>query len=109
MNGIHLRPGRPLLAARARPWAGALAACCAVLVAVLGVLFAHQVRADGFDHAIDSRVIAWLGGHRGLLLWLAAPGSLIPAAVLCAAVVAGCLLAGRLNGALLAAAGRAAP
>jgi len=71
---------------------------------VLGVLFAHQVRADGFDHAIDSRVIAWLGGHRGLLLWLAAPGSLIPAGVLCVAIVAACLLAGRLNGALLAAA-----
>jgi membrane-associated phospholipid phosphatase len=104
VNGIHLRPGRPLLAARARPWAGALAACCAVLVAVLGVLFAHQARADGFDRAIDSRVISWLGGHHGLLLWLAAPGSLIPAAVLCAAIVAACLLAGRLNGALLAAA-----
>ena len=104
MNGIHLRPGRPLLAARARPWAGALAACCAVLVGALGVLFAHQARADGFDRAIDSRVIAWLGGHHGLLLWLAAPGSLIPAAVLCAAIVAACLLAGRLNGALLAAA-----
>ena len=103
MNGIRLRPGRPLLAVGARPWAGALGACCAVLVAVLGVLFAHQVRADGFDHAIDSRVIAWLGGHRGLLLWLAAPGSLIPAAVLCVAIVAVCLLAGRLNGALLAA------
>jgi membrane-associated phospholipid phosphatase len=104
VNGIRLRPGRPLLAVGARPWAGALGACCAVLVAVLGVLFAHQVRADGFDHAIDSRVIAWLGGHRGLLLWLAAPGSLIPAGVLCAAIVAACLLAGRLNGALLAAA-----
>ena len=81
MNGIHLRPGRPLLAARARPWAGALAACCAVLVAVLGVLFAHQARADGFDRAIDSRVISWLGGHHGLLLWLAAGISTRGAAV----------------------------
>jgi undecaprenyl-diphosphatase len=104
VNGIHLRPGRPLLAAGARPWAGALAAGCAVLVAVLGVLFAHQARAGGLDQAVDSRVIAWLGGHHGLLLWLAAPGSLIPAGVLCAAIVAACLLAGRLNGALLAAA-----
>jgi membrane-associated phospholipid phosphatase len=104
VNGIHLRPGRPLLAVGARPWAGALLACCAVLVAVLGVLFAHQTRADGFDQAIDSRVIAWLGGHRGLLLWLATPGSLIPTGVLCVAIVAVCLLAGRLNGALLAAA-----
>ena len=104
MNGIHLRPGRPLLAASARPWAGALVACCAVLVAVLGVLFAHRSRADGLDHAVDSQVIAWLGGHRGVLLWLAAPGSLIPAGVLCAIIVGACLLTGRLNGALLAAA-----
>jgi membrane-associated phospholipid phosphatase len=95
---------RPLLPPSARPWAGALLACCAVLVAVLGVLFAHQSSADGFDHAIDSRVIAWLGGHRGLLLWLAAPGSLIPAAVLSAVIVGACLLTGRLNGAVLAAA-----
>ena len=102
MNGIRLRPGRPLLTAGARPWAGALLACCAVLVAVLGVLFAHQASADGFDNAIDSRVIAWLGGHRGLLLWLAAPGSLIPAGVLSVAIAAACLLAGRLNGAVLA-------
>jgi membrane-associated phospholipid phosphatase len=96
--------GRPLLPPGARPWAGALLACCAVFVAVLGVLFAHQSSADGFDHAIDSRVIAGLGGHRGLLLWLAAPGSLIPAAVLCAVIVGACLLTGRLNGAVLAAA-----
>jgi len=104
VDGIHIRPGRPLLAPGARPWAGALLVCCAILVAVLGVLFAHQASADGLDHAVDSRVIAWLGGHRGLLLWLAAPGSLIPAGVLCAVIVAACLLAGRLNGAVLAAA-----
>ena len=96
--------GRPLLPPSAHPWAGALLACCAVFVAVLGVLFAHQARADGFDHAIDSRIIAWLGGHRGLLLWLAAPGSLIPAVVLSVVIVGACLLTGRLNGAILAAA-----
>ena len=103
MDGIHLRPGRPLLAASARPRAGALLACCAVLVAVLGVLFAHQASADRLDQAVDSPVIAWLGGHRGLLLWLAAPGSLIPTGVLCVVIVGACLLTGRLNGAVLAA------
>ena len=101
---IESSSGRPLLAPSARPWAGALLAYCAILVAVLGVLFAHQASADGLDHAIDSRVVAWLGGHRGLLLWLAAPGSLIPAGVLCAVIVGACLLTGRLNGAALAAA-----
>jgi membrane-associated phospholipid phosphatase len=71
---------------------------------VLGVLFAHQARAAGLDHAIDSPIITWLGGHRGLLLWLAAPGSLIPVGVLSAVIVGTCLLTGRLNGAVLAAA-----
>jgi membrane-associated phospholipid phosphatase len=104
VDGIHLRPGRPLLAASARPWAGALLACCAILVAVLGVLFTHQAQADWLDHAIDSPIITWFGGHRGLGGWLIAPGSLIPAVVQSAAIVVGCLLAGRLNGAVLAAA-----
>jgi len=81
MDGIHLRPGRPLLAAAARPWAAALLACCALLVAVLGVLFAHQARADWLDQAVDSPIITWPG----------------------AAIVVGCLLTGRLNGAVLAA------
>jgi len=79
-------------------------ACCVILVAVLGVLFAHQARAGWLDHAIDSPVIAWLGGHSPLVARFAAPGSMIPAGVLCAAVVVTCLLTGRLNGAVLAAA-----
>ena len=104
MSGIHLRPGRPLLPGPARPWAGALLACCAILVAVLGALFAHGSQADRLDHAVDAPIISWLGGDGRLLLWLAAPGSLIPAVILCAAIVVGCLLTGRLNGAMLTAA-----
>ncbi len=104
MEGRQLRPGRPLLAASARPWAGVLAAGCAILVAVLGLLFSHQSTADWLDRAVDSPVVSWLGPHPGLDLWIAAPGTLIPAGVLSAAVVVACALAGRLNGALLAAA-----
>ena len=104
MDGIRLRAGRPLLPASARPWAGALLACCTIVVGLLGALFAHQAKADWLDHAVDSPIISWLGGHPGLGLWLAAPGSLIPAAVVSAAMVVACLLAGRLNGAVLAAA-----
>ena len=104
MRGIHLRPGRPLLAASARPWAGGLLACCAILVAGLGVLFAHQTQPDWLDRAIDAPFSAWLGGHLGLGLWLIAPGSSVPAVVLSAAIAVACLLAGRLNGAVLAAA-----
>jgi undecaprenyl-diphosphatase len=97
------RPCRPLLAATARPWAAALLACCAILVAVLGVLFAHQAAAGSLDRAVDSPIITWLGGDQRLALWLAAPGSSIPATVLCAAIVLACLVTGRANGAVLAA------
>jgi membrane-associated phospholipid phosphatase len=103
-DGRRLRPDRPLLAAPARPWADALLACCATAVAVLGVLLAHRATPGWLDHAVDSPVIGWFGGHQGLASWLAAPGSLIPAAALSAVIVVACLLAGRLNGAVLAAA-----
>jgi membrane-associated phospholipid phosphatase len=101
---MRLPYGRPLLAASARLWAGALLACCAILVAVLGLLFAHQAKADRLDRAVDSPIITWLDGHQGLAAWLAAPGSQVPAVGLSAAIVVACLLAGRLNGAVLAAA-----
>ncbi len=101
---MHLRPGRPLLAGSARQWAGVLLACCIVLVAVLGALFAHQAKADWLDHVIDSPIITWLGRYQGLAAWLSAPGSLEPAGALSAAIVVACVLAGRLNGAVLAAA-----
>lgn len=93
---------RPLLSSSARPWARALLASSAVVVAVLGAVFAHQTTADGFDRAVDTPVITWFAGHHTLALWLAAPGSLAPAAGLTAAIVIACLFARRLNGAVLA-------
>jgi membrane-associated phospholipid phosphatase len=93
---------RPLLADSARPWAGGLLVGCAILVAIFGALFAHQATADRFDHAVDSPFVTWFGGRHHLALWLAFPGTLIPAVVLSAAVVVGCLLTGRLAGAVLA-------
>lgn len=103
MGNRQLRPSSSLLAGSIRPWAGALLACCALVVAVLGVVFAHQTTADRFDRAVDSPVIIWFGGHLGLLPWLAAPGSYLPAAALSAIIVAACLAGGRLNGAVLGA------
>lgn len=104
MDGRYPRPGRPLLAATIRPLAGAVLACCAIFVAVLGLLFAHDTRADWLDRAIDAPVITWSGGHPGLAAWLAAPGSRVPAAGLSAAIVVTCLITGQLNGAVLGAA-----
>ena len=96
------RSGLPLLAASARPRAGVLLAGCAVLVAVLGLVFARQNTADRFDHAVDSPVITWFASHHALALWLAFPGSVIPAVVLTAALAISCLLTGRRRGAVLA-------
>jgi len=97
------RPGPPLLAASARPPAAALVGFCALFVAVLGVLVAHQTQPDPFDRATDAPVISWLAGHQGIALWLAFPASTIPAASLSAVIVIVCLLARRPSGAALAA------
>jgi membrane-associated phospholipid phosphatase len=99
-----LRYGPPLLSPASRVRAGLLLASCAIIVLVLGAIFAHQTAADRLDHAVDAPVITWLGGHHGLALWLAAPGSQLPAAGLTGLLVIACLLTGRLNGAVLAAA-----
>ena len=96
------RSGRPLLAGSARPRAGILLAGCAVLVAVLGVLFAHHSTADRFDHAVDSPVITGFAGHPNLALWLASPGTTIPAIVLSVILAVACLITGWLRGAVLA-------
>jgi len=104
VNIMPLRYGRPLLAAPARRWAGALLACCAIFVTVVGVLFAGQTGADQLDNRIDSPIINWSQSHPGWAAWLAFPGSLRPAIVLSAAIVVACLCTGRLNGAVLAAA-----
>jgi membrane-associated phospholipid phosphatase len=75
---------------------------CAILVAALGALFAGQSTADAFDRAVDTPVISLFAGHGGLALWLASPGTTIPAVVLSAVIAVACLLTGRIRGALLA-------
>lgn len=100
MNGW---PGAPLLGAAGRLRAAALLVGSVVVVAVLSVLVAHQVAADGFDRTVDSPVIGWLGGYRGFLAWMAFPGTPVPAAAASVALAAACLWTRRLNGAILAA------
>jgi len=99
-----MRPwsGRSLLADQARLRVGGLLAGCAIIVVVLGVLFAGQGTAAPFDRAVDSPVITWLAGRQTLALWLAYPATLVPAggASLIAALV--CLARGWLRGAALA-------
>jgi membrane-associated phospholipid phosphatase len=96
------RSGRPVLAASARPRAAVLLAGCAVLVAVLGVVFAHQSTPDRFDHAVDAPIVTWFAARQGLALWLAYPGTMIPAIVLSLVIALACLGTRRLRGAVLA-------
>jgi undecaprenyl-diphosphatase len=102
VNRIQVRLGRPLLAGSARRWAGAVVVGCVVLVAVLGVLFAHKSAADSFDNAVDSSIIGLLNGHGGLEYWLTYPGTLYPAVAASAIIVFICLLTHRRGGAVLA-------
>jgi hypothetical protein len=77
-------------------------AWCAVVVAVLGVIFAHQRRADGFDRLVDEPIVSWLGPHHTLLGWMEYPGTQVPAVVASFALALACLRGRRLNGAILA-------
>jgi membrane-associated phospholipid phosphatase len=88
-----------------RPWAAWVLVTCAVIVPLLGALFAHQTRADAFDRAVDTPIISAFSGHHVIAYWLGRPGSELPALLMVGAIVIGCLLAGRLSGALLAALG----
>jgi membrane-associated phospholipid phosphatase len=92
-----------LLAGSTRPRAVATLAGCAILVAVLGALFAHQTTADGFDRVIDAPLVTLFSGHSALADVFAFPGTTIPAVVLNAVMVVVCLLARRIDGAVLAA------
>lgn len=98
------QPAYPLLVGPLRRRAAVLLVCCTALATGLGVLFAHQSRADGLDHMIDSWVIRSLSGNKPLLAWLADPATLIPAGLASLIMVAACLVTGRLKGAILAAA-----
>lgn len=86
----------------ARRMALALVGVVLVLVVLLGSLVARQSTADGFDRAVDTPVISWLGGQHSLLGWLALPGTPQSAVVVTMVLAAACLRARRLNGAILA-------
>lgn len=99
---MRISRGRLLLGACGRARAAWLLAACVIVVVVLGALFKGQATADGFDNAVDSPFIRLFAGHGNLLLWLAFPGTLVPAIAVSVVVAAGCVVAGRLNGAVLA-------
>jgi membrane-associated phospholipid phosphatase len=99
-----MRPwsGRSLLADRARLRAGGLLAGCAVLVFVLGVLFAGQSTADPFDRAVDAQVLRWFTGHPALAYWMSYPATLAPVGGVSLIAALACLARGWLRGVALA-------
>jgi len=99
-----MRPwsGRPLLAGSARAWAVGLLAGCAVILIVLGVLFAGQGTADPFDRAVDAPLLGWFTSHPLLALRMAYPATLVPAGAASLIAALACLARGWLRGAALA-------
>jgi membrane-associated phospholipid phosphatase len=99
-----MRPwsGRSLLADQARLRAGGLLAGGAILVVVLGVLFAGQGTPDPFDRAVDGPFVTWFAGRQNLAGWLAYPATLIPAGGASLIAALACLARGWLRGAVLA-------
>jgi membrane-associated phospholipid phosphatase len=91
----------PLLPARARRPAVIAAACCAVLVALLGALAAHRSQGNAVDRPVDSWIRQHLASHQNLLSDVAYLGGGQMAAVLTAVLVLACLAARRVNGAVL--------
>ena len=99
---MRVRWGRQLLGDAGWTWAGLTVAGCVIVVVTLGLLVRGQTGPDGFDAAVDAPVIAFFGGHHGLLPWLALPATFVPATAISAAAAVGCLIARRLNGVVLA-------
>jgi undecaprenyl-diphosphatase len=73
-----------------------------MVIATLGLLLRGQAQPDRLDSAVDTAMVASFTGHRGVLPWLALPGSTIPLIAVSAVIAVGCLIARRPNGAVLA-------
>ena len=96
------RSQSPLLPKSARrPAAGVLAGCVLISL-VIGLLVAHQSRANSLDRAVDSWIRSGLAGHGRTLFTIHHLGESVSIATMTLAVIIGCLIVRRINGALLA-------
>jgi undecaprenyl-diphosphatase len=92
----------PLLPGRARRPAAITIACCAVVVAVLGVLAADRSRGNAVDRPVDSWLQHHLAANHQVVADVAYLGGGQIGIVLGAVLVVACLVARRINGAILA-------
>ena len=95
-------PVTPLLPDRARRPAAIAIACCAVVVAVLGVFAANRSRGNAVDRPVDSWLRHNLVSHHDVVHDVAYLGGGQLGVVLAAVLIVACLLARRVNGAILA-------
>ncbi len=95
-------PVAPLLPPQARRPAAIAVACCAAVVAVLGVFAADRTQGNAVDRPVDSWLRHHLASHLHVLSDISYLGGGQISAVLTAILVLGCLLARRVNGAVLA-------
>jgi len=77
-------------------------ACCAVVVAVLGVFAASRSQGNAIDRPVDSWLRQNLASHHHVLTGVAYLGGSQVGIVLAIVLVVACLLARRVNGAILA-------
>jgi undecaprenyl-diphosphatase len=80
-----------------------LLACCVAVVAALGAWFQHTEWPGWLDKAVDRPLYTGLGGHRGLLLPVAALGTAVPVTVMACALVLASLVLRRWRAAVLVA------
>ncbi len=101
---LHTRaqPLPPLIPDRARRPAAITAACCAALVAILGVFAAHRSVGNAVDRPIDSWLLRELSSHTRALVDITSLGRGAEVTALTAVLVVACLAARRVNGAVLA-------
>jgi undecaprenyl-diphosphatase len=92
----------PLLPRPARRPTAAVLAACVLITLVIGILVAHQSRADSLDRTVDSWIRSGLAGHGRTLFTIHHLGESVSIVILTLAVIIGCLAARRINGALLA-------
>lgn len=81
--------------------AGLLVAACAIVVATIGLLTAHQSQAGWLDARIDGAIVARIGTHTHAIGLVVDLGDTRIATIICAALVLACLAFRRPQGAAL--------
>jgi membrane-associated phospholipid phosphatase len=91
----------PLLPARTRRPAAVTAVCCAVIVAVLGVVAFHRSQANPVDRPVDSWLRQQLGSHWQLMSHISYLGGGQVVTLFTAVLIVACLAVRRVNAAAI--------